>query len=579
MMTRLNRSLLAAGTAVLFGVAVVHAARRVAASSGPSAEAAAVLQDDGSVSVRVILSLPEGVPGAFAVDVAGFDSLSGVGVRTLGMRETDVPFTVSKVKGAAVIRWSREPWHHSVPVEVGYTLGGAVTAGGSNDSLAWGVVSPAQEFGFMEFTAVLRCPPGKATVLGGAEATALMPVESGGIAVAVDKLPAGMPLRLMVSLPKGTAQGGFLWVKFMKTTGGTIAMFLLPLASFLVLLAVFWSRGMDPVAAEAEWGAAGEPLAPEIAGAVADEYVDGRDLAAAALDMARAGFLELEYVPGKEGQAADLAVRQVKPLEGLEPHRKALAELLASAGEMGPGEGVKVLDAVYAETARQGFFRKAPSVERNAYALAGAALGLAGILLLAAGATPLRLFAGAVLGFGVPFAMAWGALRTGHVGMRWALGAGAAVALGGGLALAQPALGAGGLSWVAKLGFGLLFSSFFFFAFAPAMPQRTAKGSLEKARVLSSRLGFEMFVPPADKDRLDAEFQNGLPFAVIFRLRTDWIRKFAQAGAPTPRWWKRRAGDGQDGPRPLGQVQAEFLASLDLLTAKIQDLMPAGSGG
>ena len=122
--------------------------------------------------------------------------------------------------------------------------------------------------------------------------------------------------------------------------------------------------------------------------------------------------------------------------------------------------------------------------------------------------------------------------------------------------------------------------SFFFFAFAPAMPQRTAAGSAENERLLSHRLGLELFIPPADKDQRDAEFQKGLPYAAVFQIRTDWVRKFAGAGTGAPLWWKRRAQDGSvEAARPLAEVQSDFLASLDLLTVRVEDLMPSGSGG
>ncbi|MBI5625033.1 MAG: DUF2207 domain-containing protein [Elusimicrobia bacterium] len=599
MMKTLCRTLLAAGTLALLGpapglaaapakrslqvgaagggAAAKAAAPQTPVLSGARAEALASLLEDGALAVQVLLTLPEGVPGGFAVDVAGFGSLKDVRVRTLGKSGADLPFTARRLKGAALIEWSREPGDEAFPFDVSYTLGHALTAGEEADLLTWGVISPAQTRGFADVIAILRCRTLKATVLGGAEGTALKPAAS-GVTMVAERLPAGTPLRLMVSVPKGAARPGFGLVKFMKTTGGSILMFLLPLAAFLALLAAYLLRGMDPVPEGSEWHEGGQELAPEVAGTVADEYVDSRDLAAAALDMAKDGYLELEYAPGSDGNAGSLSVRPSKPFEGLAPHRKALAELLTSPdGAAGPGEGARVLDAVYAETAAQGFFRKDPSVERKTYTVAGTALLSAAILCLAAGAAPVRFFLGAVAGFALPFFMARRALASKCTAARAALGFGAVVALGFGLVLVQPFIGEGGVSWLAKVGVGLMFSSFFFFAFASAMPQRTVKGSAEKAAVLGSRLGIEMFIPPPDEERRDAEFQKGLPFAVIFRVRTDWVRRFCAAGAKVPAWWKRR-GDGKPAAG-LSEVQTEFVASLDLLTAKIEDFMPAGTGG
>lgn len=571
-----NRFLLAAAAAVFLAVGAHGAA--AGRASLPAAAVSATLRGDGSLVVKAILSLPDGFPGSFAVDVAGYGLLGEVGVKALGKEEKEVSFTVDRLKGAAVIRWTCLPAGGPTRFEVSYTLSGALTAGKSADNLTWGVLSRAQEYGFGKLSAALSCPEGEVTVLGGALQNRLEPRKDGLTRLAAEGLPANTPLKIMVSLPKGTYNGGLPWDKFMKTTGGTIALFLLPALSFLGLLSVFWLRGTDPVSG-GPVSADGRALEPEIAGTVMDEYADNRDLAAAALDLARAGCLELEYAPAAAGREASLTVKRVGPLEGLAPHRRALAELLCAGAESSPGEGMRVLDEVYAETARRGFFRSDPAAERKAYSLAGAALCGGGILLLALGAITPSFLAYAALGFGAPFALALLALRARSPGLRWALGIGAAAALAAGLAALQPALGAGGLGWVAKLGLGLLFSSFFFFAFAPAMPQRTARGSAEKARLLADRLSLETFFPQPGDERKDEGFQEGLPYAVIYRIRTDWVRKFAAAGGLAPAWWKLR-GRGETGEPPaLAAVQADFLASLDLLAVRIGELTPAGSGG
>lgn len=570
-----NRFLLAAAAAVFFAGTGYAAAGK---ASLPAADASATLRADGSLAVKAVLSLPAGLAGSFAVDVAGYGSLGGVGVRALGKEEKEVRFTVDRLKGAAVIRWPCFPAGGPTSFEVRYTLSGALASGRSADDLAWGVLSHAQEYGFARLSAALSSPEGKVTLLGGALKSRLDPRKEGMTRLVAEGLPANTPLKIMVSLPRGTYSGGLPWDKFMKTTGGTIALFLLPVVSFLGLLSVFWLRGTDPVSG-GPVPASGETLEPEIAGTVMDEYADNRDLAAAALDLARAGCLELEYAPAAGGREASLEIKRVRTLEGLSPHRRALAGLLCSGAESYPGEGMNVLDEVYAETARRGFFRADPAAERKAYSLAGAALCGGGLLLLALGAISPAFFAYAVLGFGAPFALSLLALRARRTGLRWALGIAAAAALAAGLAALQPALGAGGLGWVAKLGLGLLFSSFFFFSFAPAMPQRTARGSAEKARILANRLYLETYFPRPGDERKDEGFQKGLPFAVIYRIRTDWVRKYAAAGGRAPAWWKLRGRAEAGGPPALAEVQADFLASLDLLAVKIGELTPAGSGG
>ena len=106
--------------------------------------------------------------------------------------------------------------------------------------------------------------------------TTLTRVES-GIALAAERLPAGAPLRLSLALSGGSVRAGFGWVSFMKRTGGTVLMFLLPVITFLGLLATFWLRGRDPaVLEETEWQTSVRTPLPEIAGAGRRVGVAGR---------------------------------------------------------------------------------------------------------------------------------------------------------------------------------------------------------------------------------------------------------------------------------------------------------------
>ncbi|MFA6316814.1 MAG: hypothetical protein WC943_05290, partial [Elusimicrobiota bacterium] len=231
--------------------------RRAQVPAGPRAEASAVLNDDGSISVETVLSLADGFPGAFAVDVAGFDALNGVSVDALGSAPASVPFIVERDRGAAVIRWSRTPGDSALRYRVRHTLGGAVTPGRTSDVLTWGILSSNQEFGLKEVSSLLACPEGPISLSGAARSTKLGSYRDGRYAISAEEVPARSALKVTVGLAKGAVRPGFGWVKFMKNTGGTIAMFLLPAVCLLGLMAVFLTRGMDPAGDVLEAGPSG----------------------------------------------------------------------------------------------------------------------------------------------------------------------------------------------------------------------------------------------------------------------------------------------------------------------------------
>jgi hypothetical protein len=116
------------------------------------------------------------------------------------------------------------------------------------------------------------------------------------------------------------------------------------------------------------------------------------------------------------------------------------------------------------------------------------------------------------------------------------------------------------------------------------MPQRTALGVSEKTRLLAFKSHLESLQPASgDAEALQDEFERGLPYAVIFRHKKQWVNKFSSAGVRTPGWWTVAAAgceEPTDGRRPLLAENREvLLESLSILSSAVGESPAAGSGG
>jgi hypothetical protein len=345
---------------------------------------------------------------------------------------------------------------------------------------------------------------------------------------------------------------------------------------------VFWTRGRDPVVSAVWEGAAAalpeeEGWTPETAGVVADESADHRDVIAAALDLAREGFLVFSYTPARGGTPASLRVNGAKPFDALPPTRRKIAEFLsggdAVTAEAGlPAQSVGVLqDALYEEASASGCFRMNPARERWYYYSAGAVLSAAGFTLAVYGGTKLAVSAGAAALWFLPVLAVLGALRAKCPCAQKGLAALAGVLLVLAAASIQPYLGTGGLDWCAMGGLGLVFSSLFFFLFAPLMPQRTAKGSAMKSQLLAFDAWLGGAAPGAGGRPVQEEFERMLPYAVVFRRKKEWVNRAAAAGAQVPAWWTPAGA--------LSENKELFLESLSLLSSAVGEPPEPGGGG
>lgn len=272
----------------------------------------------------------------------------------------------------------------------------------------------------------------------------------------------------------------------------------------LLAMSFFWLRyGKDPdggptvVQFDPPDGLSGGEF-----GALLDESVDQRDIAAGVISLAVKGYLRI--IPKEEGlifkkRAADLDLTGKVDGADLSPFEsKLLARLRACSGTIDESELRRnvapyiedLKNSIYNELVRRGYYRTSPAKARNAW-------GCGGLIVIIAVGILLTL----ISPFGNPL----------------------------------PAIVGG------------IIGAIIVFAFANAMPRRTDPGA--KAHKLAK--GFEEFVRRARKDELEwvskkhpdqAMFEEYLPHAIAMGLTREWAQAFEGIVHAMPDWYATPAG-------------------------------------
>ncbi len=170
---------------------------------------------------------------------------------------------------------------------------------------------------------------------------------------------------------------------------GSLSVLILGIVGLYLL---WYTRGRDPyVEVFAEYLT--EPpsnLPPAIAGVVVDEVASLKEILATLLDLARRGFLEIFELPG------DYEFRLTGRSVPLRPFERVLVERLFGGSRvrrlsdwkhfMGTSEGKAILNAMYEEAYRLGFFPHQPQRVRARYQVLGAVISVvSGLLLIPVG--------------------------------------------------------------------------------------------------------------------------------------------------------------------------------------------------
>lgn len=311
--------------------------------------------------------------------------------------------------------------------------------------------------------------------------------------------------------------------------------FLIPILVLGVMLFLWFRHGRDPdggpmvVQFDPPDGVGGPAL-----GAMLDETVDQRDLAAGIVSLAVKGYLKI--LPKEEGlffkkRTADLELTKDKAGPDFTPFEAKLFGKLKHCStpideselrtHVAPYVG-DLRSSIYQELVDKGYYRVSPEKARNTWGCLGVAV-VAGMALASFWISPF----GNVL----------------------------------------PSI-VGGVAGVILM-----------ILFARGMPRRTIEG----ARALAKAKGFEEFVRRARKDELDwmskkhpdaALFEAYLPHAVAMGLTQEWAQAFEGIVKEMPDWY--------GGPRGAGFRPSYFASDLGAITQSVgaaASVPPRSSGG
>ncbi len=309
---------------------------------------------------------------------------------------------------------------------------------------------------------------------------------------AQDRLGALEGLTVDAVWPAGYVAVPGSWDRFLRFLGDNWIL-AVPLLALGFLFARYRAVGRDPRGPAAIMVRYEPPpgvTAGDI-GTLVDESVDQRDITAMVVDLAVRGYLtirveEKDVLFGLTHRDETVFERRREKSDGdLLPHETRILDGLFESG-----------DRVEASDLKQKFYTHLPGIRKSLYQ---------------------RLVD---LGYfsGNPHSV-----RARYGGLGILAGA---VTFGAGLVWAMSRGGVMPYAFLVPLAAGIA-TAVLFFAFAPAMPRRTAKG----VRMRAWARGFEEFVDRVEKDRLEADrarnvFETLLPYAMALGVASAWARKF-----------------------------------------------------
>lgn len=410
------------------------------------------------------------------------------------------------------------------PTTLRYVVWGAVTEDEPAFGFAWRAVSEFRDAPVQSVDIRLRMPKASDVVVVHAQSAlrdATLSVSPDLIVYRGTGLYDRESVTLQARLPAGLVEPPFLLRRELKTRLGTVLMFALPGAVFLVMLGLYLARGRDPRVAGS---VAEDDLPPAMAGLIMDEEAGPAEASAVIVDLLRRGAIEaggstLTLVT-TDG-LAEYERRVVRSIFG-----EATTADLGGARPDGAPDGAA---AIYAEGVARGWFRRSPQAERAAYRWAGVAFLAAGAIFALATARDQLLYLPALLMLGLPLVvMAFAAHVETPRPMLILLFGGAALLLGA-VMLVAPWLTRVGFTWQAKVALGITLCGPILLGMAPVMPAKTLAGAEAKERAAAGMRSLESASPEA--------FEARLAHAVALRCKKSFIARAAEDGATTPSWW------------------------------------------
>ncbi len=482
---------------------------------------------------------------------------------------------------------------------------GVLAASGGHDAIRWNVTGTGWKVPIRHATATVFLPPSlsrslvrHATFSGpygsrGTSATGYWSDEKTFVAE-VSSLGMHEGLTFELAYPPGLLgqssqlSGGGWLAAWLRAYWHWLVFF----AGVIVMLTVWWRNGRDPHTGPVPVGY--EPpkgLEAAQVGLLRDQSVDGIDIGAAVLELARDGYLRVEHEPSQYLglKPEKITLHKLKDNLGELPRYKhkllkalfdggaslVLGATLSPSRAHQINEGIEVVkEKLYAWSAAEGLMREDPKKTRSRAMLYGflSVLPLLGLGLydtaLQFGAEVLfmLLFISAFMsfgflafidgkGFGKLFGIIWiGFSSLIFFGVLSEIG----LFMDAGLLLQMPVF-----SQVLLLVFVLWM--------ARHMPARTALGTKVYARVL----GYREFMQRVDQELLARHIEKDplyldrtLPYAVALGVVDQWVKRFEDLKVVPPQWY---AGDIH--------TFASFSSSIESVGSVGSTSSGGGSGG
>jgi uncharacterized membrane protein len=328
----------------------------------------------------------------------------------------------------------------------------------------------------------------------GVEATMTSPAASTAVYEAKN-IPAYTNFWIVTGFPKDVVN--YTW------TARRIAAFIvpkvgfaLPILFFLGMLLIWRKRGRDePATTYASY--VSEPpsaLPPGLAGALIDEKVDIKEIIATIVDLARRGYLEITDTEkkGMLGKSTTIFTR-TKGFDDLGGYEARVANALFDSKHPDQVTSVQlknhfyshvqpITNDIYKQVTETGLFHSNPNRARSKWF--GYGFGVAVLL----GIITFILYTVDLTGWG------------------WFMA-------------------------------GSIISVIIIWAFAPHMPQRTAKGAQEQRKWQAFRNYLKDLTRFQDMATAKENFEKYLPYAVAFGVEKDWVRRFEGLTVSSPGWY------------------------------------------
>ena len=272
--------------------------------------------------------------------------------------------------------------------------------------------------------------------------------------------------------------------------------FALPILFFLGMLLIWRRSGRDePATIYASYvSEPPSPLPPGLAGALIDEKVDTKEIIATVVDLARRGYLEITDTEKKGllGKATTIFTR-TKGFEDLTGFEAKVANSLFDGKHPDQVTSVElknhfythvqpITNEIYKQVTTTGLFHSNPNKARTTW------VGYGFAIAVVLGIITFILYMADVTGWG----------------------------------------------WIMA---GSIISVIIVWAFAPHMPQRTAKGAQEQRKWQAFRNYLKDLARFQDMATAKENFEKYLPYAVAFGVEKDWVRRFEGLTVSSPDWY------------------------------------------